>query len=638
MFTMLRKIRQSFLNPAWQMLMIAAAMFLLWGCGGGSEEYADLDAEFMANDATAMATVEPASVKTWVDNGCIIPETGQRVVILDCVPNPSGAFPYSDTESWFAGDAEKIKVNMAAQYGADSPQYLMVSSLAAGKLLGHIPGAIPNVSHEGYEVTNRNDGPILAEHEVGTGSLIDQMLRKSGISKDDVIVLTTSRYDYPGFCPSRLWWTLRYWGFPRDHIQVLNGGNKAYAMYLKSQGIAEPLQKGVTIPLIVPSDFSVTELPKKFFGERVSLGELIDIIDSGRTTLPDSDPNQVIVLDTRQPPAAFFFKDADDNGTPDIFEAIINGYEWDSNHQNFTNGTATLNLSEMLFTSDVGLQIPFDPINNPPMDLSVEPASLYFGIHMNPGVGPLAIPLGAKPAGFEAVLRGAKVTKTPTFNITVPALSRADGGYKTPEEMRAVFAAAGIDGSKPIITYCNSGALASIYYYALKEVAGFENVRMYDGSWQEWGNLTAFEPVTNDYVVHDTFTIYPKYPAGSPKIQVFAGMNRYFTYNPASDEFVDVVSGAVIGSDVIKDGGQLAGNPAWDVITRSQYVMFRPTATVNGPNRTFKPGVNWPVVETYPTYKGSANLIREEDEQYQGGAAGGGEGAPTPFTPTGGGC
>ena len=286
---MLQKMVQLKRQSGWLLLILAAA-FLVWGCGGGSDDYTDVDAEFMANDATADATVEPATVKTWVDNNCIIPETGQRVIILDCVPNPAGPFPNSDKESWFAGDVPKIKENMAAQYGPDSPQYLMIDGLASNNLLGHIPGALPNVAHLGFEITDRNDGPIKAEHEVGTGSLIDQMLQGYGVTKDDVLVLTTSRYDYPGFCPARLWWTLRYWGFPRDHIKILNGGNKAYAM------AGYPLQQGVTTPLVAPSDFSVADLPQKFFQERISLGELRDVIDSGRTSLPMDDPNKVVVI------------------------------------------------------------------------------------------------------------------------------------------------------------------------------------------------------------------------------------------------------------------------------------------------------------------------------------------------------
>ena len=298
----------------------------------------------------------------------------------------------------------------------------------------------------------------------------------------------------------------------------------------------------------------------------------------------------------------------------------------------------------MLFTSTDGLNIGFDPTSNPPIDLTVTPASDYLGIHMknpaNPAEGPLAIPLGPKPAAFEAVATGAKLVKTPAYNITIPALVRgADGGYKTPEEMRAVFAAAGIDGSKPIITYCNSGALASIYYYALKEIAGFDNVRMYDGSWGEWANLAAFEPATLDYVTTDRFTVYPMYPKGSPKIQFFAGKNNYFSYDSQADQFFDVQTGAVIGTDMITAGGQLAGITDWDTVSRSEYVLFRPSATVNGANKTYVKGVNWPTVETFPNYSGEGNLIREEDELYEGApASSGGGDAPTAFTPTGGGC
>ena len=633
---MLRRARKHVGTRAatWISVLLVA---MVWLAGCSSDGYDDPNAELMANDATANTLIEPAAVKSWVDNGCVIPETGQRVVILDCVPNPPGAGPYSDTESWFAGDKTKIMANIEKMYGGKlSPQYKSFSGMGDG-MFGHIPGAIPNVSHEGFEVTARDDGPILAEHEVGTGDLIDQMLRKYGITKKDVIVLTTSRYDYPGFCASRLWWTLRYWGFPRNQILVLNGGNKAYAM------AGNPLQKGVTLPAITPSTISVADLPQKFFGERISLGELIALVDSGRTALPNDDPNKVIVIDTRQPPVAYYFKDADADQIPDVFQ--VAGYTYDTATKLFNGGTLT--LSELLFGA-ANLAIPFDPVNNPPINLTVPPGNTYLAMHPLNG-GPLAIPLGAKEAAFEGIIRGAKVTKTPTWNITVPALSRADGGYKTKEELLAVFAAAGIDGSKPVVTYCNSGALASIYYYALKEICGFQNVRMYDGSWQEWANLAAFQPVDETYVMNDDYATFPQYPKASPSVVFFAGKNNYFTYDPATQQFKDSQTGAVIGTDKIKAGGTLGGNPKWDTITRSEFVMFRPMATLQSPaldlngtanyrNKTYSSAVDWPAARTTPAYEGDANRIRQEDEAYQGADGGSAGGAPTPFVPKGGGC
>lgn len=618
-------------------LGVPAAVLLAGLIGGGcSKGYDDPDAEFYAGDATATTLVEPAVVKAWVDAGSKT-EAGQRVVIMDCVPNPAGVLPYSDTESWFAGDKTKVLANMDKMYGGKlSPQYKGFSGMADG-LYGHIPGAIPSVSHEGYEVTPRNEGPILADHEVGTGALIDQLLQKQGITRNDVLVFTTSRYDYPGFCASRLYWTMRYWGFPRSQLKVLNGGNKAYAM------AGFPLQKGVTLPPMSRSTMSVTDLPRRFLSERMGLGELIALVDSGRTTLANDDASKVVVLDTRQPPAAYYFKDADADSIPDIFEAA--GYTYDPATKLFNAGTLT--LSEVMFGA-ANLAIPFDAVNNPPINLANAPASTYLAMHGFNG-GPLAIPLGAKEAAFEGIVRGAKVTKTPAWNITVPSLSRADGGYKTREELLPIFAAAGIDGTKPIVAYCNSGALASIYYYVLKEICGFQDVRMYDGSWQEWANLSAFQPVDLTYVMTDDYAVFPQYPKSAPSVVFFAGQNHYLTWDPVGLQFKDSQTGAVVGTDKIVAGGPLAGNATWDTVTRSEFVMFRPMATLQGPAldlngtanfraKTYSSAVDWPAVQTFPTYQGAANQIREEDETYRGSSASSGSGAPTPFIPKGGGC
>ena len=190
-------------NALWltMLLALSAGVYLsLWGCGssGYSNPQTEAAAAYYAKDTVpGISLVEPATVKSWVVDNQGKTDTGKRVVVLDCVPNPAGVYTYSDTESWFAGDKPKILQNLSDQYGgATSAQYKSFGAMADG-MFGHIPGAIPSVSHEGYEVAVRNDGPIEAEHEVGTGSLIEQMVRKFGITKDDVIVITTSRYDYP---------------------------------------------------------------------------------------------------------------------------------------------------------------------------------------------------------------------------------------------------------------------------------------------------------------------------------------------------------------------------------------------------------------------------------------------------------
>ena len=64
-----------------------------------------------------------------------------------------------------------------------------------------------------------------------------------------------------------------------------------------------------------------------------------------------------------------------------------------------------------------------------------------------------------------------------------------DGTFKSPEELRELYANEGVDGSKPLIAYCRIGERSSHTWFVLKYLLGFDNVTNYDGSWTEWGNL-----------------------------------------------------------------------------------------------------------------------------------------------------
>lgn len=70
-----------------------------------------------------------------------------------------------------------------------------------------------------------------------------------------------------------------------------------------------------------------------------------------------------------------------------------------------------------------------------------------------------------------------------------------DGTFKPVEELRKLYAAKGIDGSKPVITYCRIGERSSHTWFALKKLLGYD-VRNYDGSWTEYGNAVGV-PVVN---------------------------------------------------------------------------------------------------------------------------------------------
>ncbi len=64
-----------------------------------------------------------------------------------------------------------------------------------------------------------------------------------------------------------------------------------------------------------------------------------------------------------------------------------------------------------------------------------------------------------------------------------------DGTFKSFEELKALYAAQGISGEQRVIAYCRIGERSSLTWFAMKYLLGFRNVKNYDGSWTEWGNL-----------------------------------------------------------------------------------------------------------------------------------------------------
>jgi len=71
-------------------------------------------------------------------------------------------------------------------------------------------------------------------------------------------------------------------------------------------------------------------------------------------------------------------------------------------------------------------------------------------------------------------------------NVPFNSLLNGDGTMKSPDEMKSIFAEAGVDLSKPAITTCGSGVTAAVLCLALDRM-GKTDYALYDGSWTEWG-------------------------------------------------------------------------------------------------------------------------------------------------------
>jgi thiosulfate/3-mercaptopyruvate sulfurtransferase len=69
------------------------------------------------------------------------------------------------------------------------------------------------------------------------------------------------------------------------------------------------------------------------------------------------------------------------------------------------------------------------------------------------------------------------------------AVNEADSTFKSPEALAELYQSKGITGKKPVVAYCRIGERSSHTWFVLHYLLGYDNVRNYDGSWTEWGNL-----------------------------------------------------------------------------------------------------------------------------------------------------
>ena len=75
------------------------------------------------------------------------------------------------------------------------------------------------------------------------------------------------------------------------------------------------------------------------------------------------------------------------------------------------------------------------------------------------------------------------------INVPWSKAANEDGTFKSDDDLKKLYAEAGLDDSKETIAYCRIGERSSHTWFVLRELLGHGNVKNYDGSWTEYGSL-----------------------------------------------------------------------------------------------------------------------------------------------------
>jgi 3-mercaptopyruvate sulfurtransferase SseA len=219
-------------TPLAAALALTALALLSVGCGGsaGTTSYSNP----ITTTQTDSAMIDAATLAKWTDEGKVNAPLGtaDRVVVIS-VTTPA----------------------------------IFVSARK------HIPDAVLLDSSTELSMTREESlGP--ATTMMLAGPQMDALVQKLGIDGSTTIVLTHPKgsTDSEHLQPAVAYWTLRYWGFARERVKMLNGGDDAWDV------AGRPLTDAALVP--TASTFSVTS--NKVLKEtlRFAVGEILTLVDS----------------------------------------------------------------------------------------------------------------------------------------------------------------------------------------------------------------------------------------------------------------------------------------------------------------------------------------------------------------------
>jgi thiosulfate/3-mercaptopyruvate sulfurtransferase len=206
-------------------LALAATLFL-GGCG--TDSYTEPN-----RTRTETPLIEAAQLKEWMDDGLVNADGFEKVLIMQVEPN-----------------ASKLR----------------------------IPGAC-RINTTDITAT-RFEGLAEAGSMVASGAQMDALIQRLGIDGNTTIVFTTGESS-DLYYPTRAYFVFRYWGFPKERLKVLNGGNSAWVAAATEGAWGDNYALTDEAPTPTPSTFSVRNLGKLRDDLRLSINEMITEVVPG---------------------------------------------------------------------------------------------------------------------------------------------------------------------------------------------------------------------------------------------------------------------------------------------------------------------------------------------------------------------
>jgi 3-mercaptopyruvate sulfurtransferase SseA len=212
---------------------LAALALVTWSCGGsaGTTSYSNP----ITTTKTDSAIIDAATLAKWTDEGKVNAPfgTADRVVV--------------------------VSVTTLANFTSTTKK--------------HIPDAVL-LDYPNELTMTREEGLGPAGTMMLSGPRMDALVQKLGIDGSTTVVLTVPRgsSDSELYQQSVAFWTFRYWGFSRDRVKFLNGGDDAWEV------AGRPLTDALLVP--TPSTYTVSGNKTLKDTMRYSVGEMVSFVDS----------------------------------------------------------------------------------------------------------------------------------------------------------------------------------------------------------------------------------------------------------------------------------------------------------------------------------------------------------------------